>query len=86
MGLYFLHEHPAYASSWLDPEVKRLLAKPDESGGPGTCGCVWDVLEVAGDTVLVKKPTAFMTNTPAMGMPLGVGLARDVLGSADISR
>ncbi len=29
LGLYFLHEQPAHASSWQDPEVTKLLAKPD---------------------------------------------------------
>ena len=77
-GKFFLHEHPAAASSWDLPMIKELaehlgvlivtgdmcrwgMHLPEESHNQGT-----------EQSVLVKKPTKWMTNCPALASTLGV--------------
>ena len=66
-GRYFLHEHPAYASSWHEETVQKLL---DESG----------VTRATFDQCLygcesgrepIKKPTTFMTSSDEIAPQLG---------------
>ena len=78
-GKFFLHEHPATASSWDLPDDKGLGRTPwcnncyrgyvsmgnastfEESHNQGT-----------EQSVLVKKPTKWMTNCPALGIDFWV--------------
>ena len=66
-GRYFLHEHPAYATSWQEDAMKDLLG---ESGAYTTiidqciCGCETP----EGDPV--KKPTKFATNSEELAKQL----------------
>ena len=64
---YFLHEHPAYASSSQEEVVQKVLS--EEGVVRATCaqclyGCEPDAKEP------VKKPTAFMTNSPEVARQL----------------
>ena len=66
-GRYFLHEHPAYASSWQEAVVEGLLK--EQGVVTATCdqcryGCT------ASDGSPVKKPTTFMTNAPELAKHL----------------
>ena len=66
MGVYFLHEHPASASSWNTKEVKRIMAKPGVQRVVSDM-CVYGMVqEDEQGTALIKKPTAFMTNAPCI--------------------
>ena len=66
-GRYFLHEHPAYASSWQTGIIEGMMK---EDG----------VLRVTADQCLygsetedgspIKKPTSFMTNAPELAREL----------------
>ena len=58
-GRYFLHEHPAYATSWQEEVIKQVLSEPGVV--TATCeqclyGCETENNEP------VKKPTTFITN------------------------
>ena len=69
--LYFLHEHPESASSWQEPCVKKLLDSPGVSRVVSDM-CVYGMQqELQGVSHLVKKPTAFMTNSPEIARRLG---------------
>jgi hypothetical protein len=64
---YFLHEHPASASSWTLPEVMAVRTME----GVATVindACVFGMKAVGPDGVerLVKKPTRWMSNAPAL--------------------
>ena len=57
-GLYFLHEHPYNASSWMNEKVQKLLAT-EGIVKVRSHMCAFGMVE-GGE--LVKKPTGFMTN------------------------
>ena len=59
-GRYFLHEHPAYATSWQTDMVQSLMQ--EEGILKSTCDqCVYGCESEDGSPV--KKPTSFMTNS-----------------------
>ena len=60
-GRYFLHEHPAYATSWQEECVKKMMTEQDVE--IATCDqCMYGCADSDGNPV--KKPTSFMTNAP----------------------
>ena len=60
-GLYFLHEHPAYATSWDESCMNILLAHPlIDRITADQC----QLGQQAEDGTPVKKPTGFMSNSP----------------------
>ena len=62
-GRYFLHEHPAHATSWQDQEMKALLVE----AGVVTAVCDQCMYgRESYDGSPVKKPTQFMTNAPEL--------------------
>lgn len=62
-GRYYLHEHPAYASSWQTGVIEGPMS---EKGTIRVVGdqCVYGAADEEGSPV--KKPTGFMTNSPAI--------------------
>ena len=70
-GMFFLHEHPATASSWNVDAVKELEAHPGVHVVTGDM-CRWgmrvrdEIPEDQGQPYLVKKPTKWMTNCKPM--------------------
>ena len=67
-GRYFLHEHPAYATSWQEACVKKIREEPDVVAVVGD-QCMYGCQSFNGQPV--KKPTRFMTNAPEMAKRLG---------------
>ena len=66
-GFYFLHEYPAYASSWQEETMQSLLG---ESGVVrATCDRCLYGCESEGKEPL-KKPTTFMTNSAEIARQL----------------
>ena len=63
----FLHEHPAYASSWQSAEIRKFL---NEVGvAVSTCDqCLYRSETSDGDPI--KKPTSWMTNAPMIAQEL----------------
>ena len=60
-GRYFIHEHPAYATSWQEECINKLLG--ERGVETATCDqCMYGC--AAADESPVKKPTSFMTNAP----------------------
>ena len=77
-GKFFLHEHPATASSWDLLIICELAEHPGVTIVTGDM-CRWGMHlpEESGNqgteqSVLVKKPTKWMTNCPALASILGV--------------
>ena len=66
-GRYFVHEHPAYATSWQEASVENLLG--DIGVEKATCDqCFYgSTAEIGGP---VKKPTTFMTNSTELSKEL----------------
>ena len=66
-GRYFLHEHPAYASSWQVEMMQKLM---DEEGiETATCDqCLYGSADAEGAPI--KKPTMFLTNAPELAKEL----------------
>ena len=59
---YFLHEHPAHASSWQTDIMEKLMREPGVMRV--TCDqCVYGC--EAEDNLLVKKPTSFLPRLDA---------------------
>ena len=70
LQLYFLHEHPASATSWKEPCVTRLLNKPGVEKVTSDM-CVYGMKQEDDEgEALIKKPTSFMTNAPAIARRL----------------
>jgi hypothetical protein len=66
-GRHFLHEHPAGATSWGHPAVVQLRKRP----GVGTvtadmCEFGMRTTTQAGSQAAAKKPTRFMSSSPAV--------------------
>ena len=77
-GKFFLHEHPATASSWDLPMVRELAEHPGVVAVTGDM-CRWGMRLVEerenqgiDQPVLVKKPTKWMTNCSLLATLLGV--------------
>ena len=67
-GRYYLHEHPANATSWQLEEVRAILQLD------GTRQVVCDQCQYGqetGDGHPVKKPTRWLTNSPEIAKTLG---------------
>ena len=64
-GLYYLFEHPRYASSWQEKCVIDMINK---HGGVKTnadlCQYGMKIKDLSGDIKPAKKPTTFLTNAP----------------------
>ena len=66
-GRYFAHEHPAYATSWQEECMKKLLG--EHGVETATCDqCMYGC--AAADGTPVKKPTTFMTDAPDLAKRL----------------
>ena len=62
-GRYFVHEHPAHATSWQEECMQKLLG--EHGVETATCDqCMYGCATASGDPM--KKPTTFMTNAPEM--------------------
>ena len=62
-GRYFLHEHPAFATSWQEEAMKELMNEPDVE--TAVCDqCMYGCQSFDGSPV--KKPTMFLTNAPEL--------------------
>ena len=68
MGVYFLHEHPAMATSWKEPCVERLLTQEGVSRVRAD-QCQLGQENDVGDPVM--KPTGFMSNSEELLRALG---------------
>ena len=62
-GRYFLHEHPAGATSWSLPCVRELLERSDVERIVGHMCAFGMQSEDEGGRGLVYKPTGFMSNS-----------------------
>ena len=62
-GRYFLHEHPAYASSWQTAAIEGLMSE-ESTIRVVADQCMYGAADEEGSPV--KKPTGFMTNSPAI--------------------
>ena len=62
-GAYFLHEHPAFATSWRTPEIIRVLGRPNVQRVIAH-QCQFGQQTDQGDPL--KKPTGFMSNAPRL--------------------
>ena len=71
-GKYFLHEHPASASSWATPEVEAIRHM-DSVSTVTSDACVFGMRAVGedGQERPVKKPTRWMSNAPRLLRSLG---------------
>eukprot|EP00972_Heterocapsa_arctica_P088524 13051748-Heterocapsa_arctica.AAC.1 len=76
-GDYFLHEHPAGASSWKLPEMIRLTSLPgvERVIGHMCAHGMWQVDDQGPG--LIKKATGFLTNSPRIAARVGVKCAGD---------
>ena len=77
-GKFFLHEHPATASSWDLPMIKELAEHPGVVIVTGDM-CRWGMHlpeeshnQGTDQSILVKKPTKWMTNCPVLASTLGL--------------
>ena len=69
-GRYFLFEHPAYATSWQLECVQEIMARPDvQRVLAHQCRFGLRGVDKIGKA-LVKKPTYFLTNCPAIARRL----------------
>ena len=63
-GRYFLHGHPAHASSWQTDIIERFMREPGVMRV--TCDqCIYGC--EAEDHSAVKMPNSFLTNAPKLG-------------------
>ena len=67
-GRYFLHEHPAQATSWAEAEVQKIQRMPGIQTVVGD-QCQYEASDKYGNPI--KKPTKFMTNRLHIGYALG---------------
>ena len=76
-GRFFLHEHPASASSWRIPEIVALSERSDTEIVVGDmCRFGMTSADMYG-TGLVKKPTKFMTNCKFIAQKLALKCNKD---------
>ena len=66
-GRHFLHEHPAGATSWNDPWVKRIMEHPKVTAVVSD-QCEYGLLtpNAEGIPTPAKKPTRWMSSSPQM--------------------
>lgn len=66
-GRHFLHEHPATATSWSDPWIEKLMKHPRVSSVISD-QCEYGLLtpDANGVPIPAKKPTRWMSSSPAM--------------------
>ena len=77
-GNYFLFERPAYASSWLDPEMVKLIKKPSvRTVISSMCRFGMQSTFQDGSPGLVAKPTRFATNSEYLSQELDVQCEKD---------
>ena len=70
-GRYFLHEHPASATSWRDEKVMRMRDDPRVSCVVGHM-CAQEMLAKDAEGIgLVYKPTRWMTNSECVARRVG---------------
>ena len=70
-GRYFVHEHPATATSWTLPEVQKLLSHPTvECITSDMCMFGMRAVDAQGREGPVLKPTRWMTNAPRLARHL----------------
>ena len=62
-GLYFLHEHPAGASSWKNEKVEEIMKIKNVKRVVAHMCQYGMTQEDENGTGWIKKPTAFMTNS-----------------------
>ena len=65
-GRYFLHEHPAFASSWNDPKMQQLVAQPGVFLVQGPM-CRWGMRVKSKKDPFegyARKETKWLTNSP----------------------
>ena len=68
-GRYFLHEHPAHATSWQELAMQALMKEPGVEAA--VCDqCMYGCKAFNGAPV--KKPTQFLTNAPELAKRLRV--------------
>ena len=66
-GRAFIHEHPAYADSWREPCIKRLVEMPGvQTVLLDMCQYNLTTKTEDGATGLVKKTTKLITNNRVM--------------------
>ena len=65
----FLHEHPAYATSWQTYIIEGMMSEPGVTRVFGD-QCLYGCEAESGSPV--KKPTGFMTNAPGLGKELAM--------------
>ena len=66
-GNYFLHEHPLWASSWEVPSMQAVLRRAEVQRVHGDqCQFGAEIRTGVHRGDPVKKPTGFMTNSPAI--------------------
>jgi hypothetical protein len=66
-GRHFLHEHPAGATSWGHPAVAKLRARPGvEVVVAHMCEFGMQTSAEGGGRASAKKPTRFMSSSPAV--------------------
>ena len=71
-GDYFLHEHPATATSWSLPRIRRVASMKGVQVVIGDM-CQFGMVQVDKDGPgLIKKPTKFMTNCGKVAEALAV--------------
>ena len=67
-GRYFLHEHPAWATSWDVPCIRHVAGMPGVDQVVGD-QCQYDKTTPSGNPM--KKPTRWMSNAPMLLRALG---------------
>ena len=67
-GRYFLHEHPANATSWQEPCIQSV-AQTDGVETTVMDQCQYGQATEAGEPIM--KPTKWMTNAPCLASSLG---------------
>ena len=66
-GRYFLHEHPALASSWIQPCITNLLNRPEvDKVRCDQCQYDQEVSSGKDKGSPIMKPTCFMSNAPEL--------------------
>ena len=61
-GRYFIHEHPATATSWEEPAVRRVMKLP-EVRVSRVDACQYGMEGIyRGESLPVKKPTKWLSN------------------------
>ena len=68
--IYYLHEHPATATSWRMPEMEELRASPNAIETVSHLCAFGLETTVDGIKLLAKKPTRFLTDSPLISREL----------------